>query len=468
MMPGRLYFKIFISFIGVILIAMLLVAMLFRHTEGEKFIGGINRMAQAQVTMMRTLVEEQAISHPGSHDRLQEVVVQLAEIYDAKIWITNPEGFVIASSFPGPPPSVQGLEPFQPRMGHGGPPPPPEMHGVTLSKCEDDERCMYATIPFGDRPGIPPGIIHTYLKDPISRQHERGFLLGLIGIAMAVALLIIPVSWIITRRLNRLRMTALRIADGDLSYRADMCGRDEVAKVGWALNTMADSLSRMIRGGKELTANVSHELRTPLTRIRIAEEMLRQRMGDADASLLDSIREDVDSLDHLIGRMLALSKLDLREMPFHMEEVDVAEMLDAIVTHLGPIADHNRIKMSLEQPDHAVIQADGESLFHALRNILENGVKHGEPNGTMTATLSRDETELTIVTENTHPPLPDMDLKGIFEPFNRAKGTKPQGTGLGLAIAKRVVEGHNGSIRAENGDGCVRFVVKLPVRQEGL
>ncbi len=78
---------------------------------------------------------------------------------------------------------------------------------------------------------------------------------------------------------------------------------------------MADKLETMIINGKELTANISHELRTPLTRIRIAEEMLREAPG-AEAPQrerhLDAIREDVEELDRLIGRILELSKMELQ------------------------------------------------------------------------------------------------------------------------------------------------------------
>jgi signal transduction histidine kinase len=82
---------------------------------------------------------------------------------------------------------------------------------------------------------------------------------------------------------------------------------------------MADKLERMIRGGRELTAHISHQLRTPLTRIRVAEEMLTEKIEHGNYAglerYLNDIREDIDELDLLIGRILTLSKLDLKESP---------------------------------------------------------------------------------------------------------------------------------------------------------
>ncbi len=93
------------------------------------------------------------------------------------------------------------------------------------------------------------------------------------------ALLIIPVSRIITSRLEQLRQSAQTLAEGNLAHRAAVRGRDEIGELARAFNRMADKLETMIINGKELTANISHELRTPLTRIRIAEEMLREASG---------------------------------------------------------------------------------------------------------------------------------------------------------------------------------------------
>ncbi len=461
-MPGRLYIKIFLSFIAVLLVAMIMVVILFRFTEGGKFVGRIKQFARAQVVLVRTIIEEHTLDNNNSVESKQELVDLLGEVYQAKVWITDSSGNPIAQSFPGLLPVLNDLElvnddPEDDRLRR--------LEGVEVSRCDGERRCIYATIPFGGKRGINPGVLHYLYNDPSPDKHEEVFLFGLLGIGMAVALLIMPVSFVITRRLDTLRGVAHRIADGDLSCRANICGRDEVAKVGWAINRMADSLSRMIRGSKELTANVSHELRTPLTRIRIAEEILRERFGEEGAAHLDSIREDVDSLDHIIGRLLELSKLDLREHSFTLEAVDVIDMVESVADHLDPIAHRNGLTTSLDLPSEAIIQADGEALYHAFQNIMENGVKHASLGGTLSMTAISSDTDLTLVMENTHGPLLEEELETIFEPFRRAKGVKPQGTGLGLAIAKKVIEGHNGSIRAENGDGTVRFVVVLPVEQ---
>jgi len=465
-MPGRLYIKIFLSFIGVIVVAMFMVAMLFRFTEGEKFASRFKRLARAQVVMVRSTVEDRAAANPEyrneASEPMQDLLNKLGEAYLAKIWLTDDNGNVLVQSFKGPVPSPLELEPedddddddYDHTWHH------PETFQV--NKCDDSPHCIYVVIPFGGTNGIESGNIHYFYQDPRITKHEKIFVLGLIGICVSVALLIMPVSWIITRRLKQLRASALRIADGDLSHRANICGKDEVTGVGRALNRMADSLSRMIRGSQELTANVSHELRTPLTRIRIAEEILQERFGEDGAAHLDSIREDVEALDKLIGRMLTLSKLDLKEDPFTIEPVDVAELTNTIADRLTPIAKHRDLTVTTDIPGEAVIEADGEALLTALGSVFENGVKHADRGGELKFSLTQDDSSVTVTTENSHSHLPEDELKAIFEPFRRAKGTVNQGTGLGLAIAHKIIERHGGTVHAENCDGGVRFVVVIP------
>lgn len=459
-MPGRLYLKIFLSFLVVIVLAMFMVAMLFRFTEGDRFVGRFKQFARAQVVMIRTVVEGYSRTHPGATEPLQELVDQLGEAYKAKVWITDDAGSILVRSFPGPPPAgdeiaeIDGAQ-FSRKWE--------QMDGATFVKCGEDPKCVYVTIPYGGEAAIASGVIHCLYRSPVVSRHEEIFLFGLLGICVCVALLVMPISWFITRRLNGLRRVALRIADGDLSHRADVCGKDEVANVGRALNHMADSLSRMIRGSRELTANVSHELRTPLTRIRIAEEMLRRRFGDEGVAHLDSISEDVDALDHLIGRLLEFSKLDLKEIPFIMEEIEISELMEAIATRLSPIAGHRGVSMDVDLPPAVQIEGHGVTLNVALGNLFENGVKHATENGWLKISATLNPSSLVVTTENSHAPLSDEELTSIFEPFQRARGTTPKGNGLGLAIAKKIIERHNGTIYACNIPDGVRFVVELPL-----
>ena len=142
---------------------------------------------------------------------------------------------------------------------------------------------------------------------------------------------------------------------------------------------MADKLETMIVSGKELTANISHELRTPLTRIRIAEEMLREKTGTGaghqEGRYLDAIREDILELDQLIGRILELSKMEIQDSPLSFTSLDPAELLRMLLQRFQPVIEQKGLQISTDLSFHSPFPGDKEALTTALLNILDNAVK---------------------------------------------------------------------------------------------
>jgi two-component system sensor histidine kinase CpxA len=300
-------------------------------------------------------------------------------------------------------------------------------------------------------------------------HHRYQFSLGLLIIGIVVALLIIPVSKFITDRVKGLKNSALRIADGELSHRVTVKARDEIGELGIAFNQMAERLERMIVGGKELTANISHELRTPLTRIRIAQEMLAERLEKGDFSRckgrLNQIREDIEELDALIGSILELSKLDVHEMQLKHEQFCPADLLDELLEKLAPVISHKNLSVQKSLPESPEINGDRAALNMALSNILDNAAKFSPENGAIRIDMSPNGDFFNICVTNTYETLPEKDLIKIFEPFYRSKKSSATGTGLGLAIAAKIVQKHGGRIKASNARDGLEICVGLPVER---
>jgi two-component system sensor histidine kinase CpxA len=216
-----------------------------------------------------------------------------------------------------------------------------------------------------------------------------------------------------------------------------------------------------------MTANVSHELRTPLTRIRVTEEMLRDKLTQGNVSdlqrHLDDIREDISELDSLIERILKLSKLDIQETALTIIPFDINELIGDILEKLKPVIEQNSLRISRESAFESLFAGDKDYIRTALLNILDNAVKFTSANGEiriMTAPLNNN---LIMSIVNSHDPLPDEELSKIFNPFHRARHTKAAGTGLGLAISKKIVERHNGSIEALNSSLGLEIRLTLPM-----
>ena len=121
----------------------------------------------------------------------------------------------------------------------------------------------------------------------IPRRHPAfGMVLFLGAIALAVALAAYPVVRGLTRRIERLQAGVETLGAGDLSARAKVEGRDEVARLAESFNRAAARIEELVGAHRLLLANASHELRTPLSRIRLGLELFEQTHDEKDKAQL--------------------------------------------------------------------------------------------------------------------------------------------------------------------------------------
>ncbi len=387
---------------------------------------------------------------------LSEFVRHLGELYGARIWLEGREGEVPVKSFEGDIPRN-----VEKRFGaHAR-----TFEDFRLSHSFGRHGFFYAVAPVKAE-GKDVASLHI-LFEGIGADHQEGaFGLGLLVIGLVVALLIIPVSRLITRPVKSLNRSALRVAKGDLSHRAHIRGNDEIGELGRSFNEMADRLAGMIRGSRELTANVSHELRTPLARMRLAESLIRERVERGEygniGKHLDAIREDIEQLDRLIGRTLTLSKLDLRETPLKREALDLSQMIEAILDRLKPLMGQKDLHLKRTLSPGTVYPGDREAMSTVLSNLFDNAIKFSPEKSRIDVRVHSEGDAIRLSISNTFPAIPQQDLKNIFEPFYRRTGPKTEGYGLGLAISKRIVEKHGGRIEAVNSEEGFTVRIHLP------
>lgn len=447
-MIRRLYIKIFLMVLLVVLVTEVIVFALFRSVSD---MGQRSRRANGQTLAAVRLVEDAWRMDGGrSGEALREVVAFLGKSFDAEVWITSSTGLVLA----GP----QTLTPVTPA---------PVRQLPDLGVKRNNDGTLYANAPVV-LPGGKEVRLHLLYSGKEEREQESIFLQGLLHICLAVAVLIIPVSWIITGPLKRLNVAVLHFAEGNLSVRATETGADEIGTLARSFNHMAESLQRMLQAGRELTANVSHELRSPLARLRMSLELAsdasRKPERTALSRHLGCMAEEIEHMDGLIGRILLMSKINLsQDISFCKGPVDIAELASAVLARHRPAMEARRLVLSISLPDPLTIYADAESVTDALENVFGNAAKFTPGGGTVAVTL-RDEgcwARLDVV--NTADALAEEELERIFHPFHRGERKSAEGAGLGLAIARKAMERNQGWISASNMDQGLSFSIRLPL-----
>jgi two-component system, OmpR family, sensor kinase len=288
-------------------------------------------------------------------------------------------------------------------------------------------------------------------------------LAALLGSLAASALL----AWYFARPIRHLRWALGEIAEGRFDTRVQqlMDGRrDELADLGGEVDLMAQKLDALVSTQRRLLHDVSHELRSPLARIQAAIGLGRQDAAKVEATLERVERETV-RLDALVGQLLTLARLDAGTGSEPVVALDVVELLADIARDARFEARAANRDLEFAGDVGFVIHGRDETLHRAFENVLRNAVKYTASGTTVlvTAELSTSE-RLCVSVCDRGPGVPPSQLSAIFEPFHRLADNDHSGFGLGLAIARRAIEAHGGTVRAENRpEGGLCIVIELPI-----
>lgn len=269
------------------------------------------------------------------------------------------------------------------------------------------------------------------------------------------------------------RSFAAGLAAPDLSERV-IARSDELGTLARDFTAMAGRLEHVLKARDQLVRDMSHELRTPLARLNVALELLRRRDPenrlDADIS---RIQQQVDRLDHMIGSILNLSRLDAMSTPPKFQLIELAPFVEEVVEDARLEAAQRHCVLELQGADglRARVYGNPMILASALQNVLRNAVHHTAGGTHVGIRLRAGGGEAAIAVQDRGPGVPADALEHIFEPFFRvddARTRHPDGSGLGLAIVARAMRLHRGTARARNlPAGGLEITLTLPTVAEG-
>ncbi len=298
-------------------------------------------------------------------------------------------------------------------------------------------------------------------------------------IAWASALIVSAgICYLLTRYLTgpvlRLRAAARRLAEGDLSARADdrRPRRDEIGELVRDFNFMAGRVEALVTSQRQLISDISHELRSPLARVNATLGLARQRIGQNE--LFDRMERDTERLNEMIGRILTVARLDMTTTSPEMRRTDLNALVSDIVADAQWEASERNCRVDLVSDGDCVAEANPDLLRSAVENVIRNAVRYTAPGTAVEVHVEcrhGDSGAAAVIrVSDRGPGVPAAELSNIFRPFYRvadARDRQSGGVGLGLAIAERVARIHGGSVRAENRAGGGLEVV-LTVRGAGV
>ena len=214
-------------------------------------------------------------------------------------------------------------------------------------------------------------------------------------------------------------------------------------------------IKRLQNTRQEFVANVSHELRTPLSLIKGYIETLLDGAKDKPEvaeRFLRTIDRNANRLSLLIEDLLTISQLESGKTVLNFARVDLHQAVDRALEDFFPSARDKRVKLTNAVPPQLAARADANRLHQILGNLLDNAIKYGRADGTVSvAAKLAEDGKIEVSVADDGPGIPPDSLERIFERFYRvdkARSREQGGTGLGLSIVKHIVQSHSGRVWA--------------------
>lgn len=233
---------------------------------------------------------------------------------------------------------------------------------------------------------------------------------------------------------------------------------------GKAVRPIADTMDLLRR----FVADAGHEFNTPVSVIEASVQTLEQTLRDHDISteVLDVITRASARMKNLSSNLMLLARVENPEMGMITTRMSLKDIVGPVIDEFQELCKSRDIHLICKEVPAVNLQGNRDSLHRMLANLVDNAIRYTEPGGTVTVSLSSEDTDVAISVQDTGIGIPSDSMDHIFERFYRVDKSRARsagGSGLGLSIVKAIAEAHNGKVTAysQPGQGS-NFTIVLP------
>lgn len=239
----------------------------------------------------------------------------------------------------------------------------------------------------------------------------------------------------------------------------------EFRQLSISVNLMLDRLSESFATQRQFSGNAAHELRTPLAIMQTKLELFAAEHKNLEGDMAELVRSQTEQLDRLSKLVHTLLEMSNLSSTPRSERIELAPLVEEIITDLTPLASQNDITME-QDCDNVVITGSDALIYRLVFNLIENAVKYNRRGGSVSVSVHKENNVVVVRVSDTGCGIPEEYRESIFQPFFRVDKSRSRqmgGVGLGLALVHEIAVLHGGSVRAEPGNkvGTV-FIVTLP------
>lgn len=293
------------------------------------------------------------------------------------------------------------------------------------------------------------------VSEPLAEGRHRLWtaLLGLGLLAGLAAAAAAGAGWFLVRRLTRplerLRVSAQALGDGDFTVTPAPTGLPELDDVGEALGAAAGRIGNLVERERAFSADASHQLRTPIAGLRVVlETELIHPRADRDSVLQEALTA-VDRLEDTVDGLLRLA----RDVPDDRRTLEPAVLIRDVSARWRPaVTASKRTLVARCAPGLPPVRASAIALGHVLDVLVDNALRHGGGTITVEAASTSAGVVVTVADEGS----------GVSDPerlFQRRPGGT--GNGIGLALGRTLAAAEGGHLRLRSARPAI-FELSLP------
>ncbi len=189
--------------------------------------------------------------------------------------------------------------------------------------------------------------------------------------------------------------------------------------------------------------------------------MRADRRAPKDRELVAIIDEELDHLDALVTDAVQMLRIDAGDFTIHPERHQLTAVVDATLKKFEHRLEGHEVVVQV--PGDLAIDADGELLALALRQLLDNALKYSPPASRIEIRAYGNGT-IDVAVSNSGSIIPDSEQGRIFERFYRGgQAQQVPGTGMGLAIVQQIARVHGGTLTvSSSSQSGTTFTLSLP------
>ncbi|WP_413869954.1 two-component system sensor histidine kinase NtrB, partial [Desulfobacula sp.] len=214
----------------------------------------------------------------------------------------------------------------------------------------------------------------------------------------------------------------------------------------------------------QITASLSHEIRNPLSSIKMNLQILssNKKITGNDKRRVDISVSEVVRLEQILNQLLDFAK----PLQMNLKPCNIHHIVNSYIELLEMKFKEKNLQIkSIVEDELPPFLADGEKLGQAFINILINAIESSDPFGKIGVTfkkvMDQDIEYAAVLIDDEGTGFDEKDKEEIFKPFFTRK---TKGIGLGLANVKRIIEVHNGFVRAKKKEGKgASFLIMIPM-----